>query len=475
MFGDLFFPSDEPLTGTLLAFSTYAVGYLARPLGGIFFGRLGDRIGRKTVLIWTLMLIGVATFLIGLLPTHGQVGILAPILLVVLRFAQGVGVGGEWGGAVLLTSEFSKPESRGFWASAAQVGPPLGNVLANAVLGLLAFMLTEEQFNSWGWRVAFLLSALLVAFGLWIRLKLEETPVFRQIAERGEAPTAPVREVLRDHPRGLASGILSRVGPDVLYAMFVVFVLTYATDTARVLRRPGHRRGDRRLARRGPPDPVRRLALRPGRPSTGLRGRCGRRRDLGLGVPGDHPLRQPLALIVGVTVALALHAFMYGPQAAYIAEQFHARLRYTGTSLAYTFAGIIGGAAAPVVMTWLLSKDESGSTVAVYVGISMVVTLIGLSMGRVVLDDVDVGPEPVAAEREHTDTAHYHSPSCWASPTMWPSGSAIRPNETPGTFIASCTTRPPSRTASFIEASMSSTPTKKVTRSPSPCSGLIAV
>ena len=398
VFGDLFFPSDEPLTGTLLAFSTYAVGYLARPLGGIFFGRLGDRIGRKTVLVWTLLLIGVATFLIGVLPTHGQVGILAPILLVVLRFAQGVGVGGEWGGAVLLTSEFSKPENRGFWASAAQVGPPLGNVLANAVLGLLAFLLTEEEFNSWGWRVAFLLSAGLVAFGLWIRLKLEETPVFRQIAERGEAPSAPIRDVLREHPRGLASGILSRVGPDVLYAMFVVFVLTYATDQL------GFSDGQAIAA-----VIVGSLIEVPLIPFAGwLSDRVDRRMvyavaAVGAGIwvwvflamtrSGSH-----FALIVGVTVALALHAFMYGPQAAYIAEQFHARLRYTGTSLAYTFAGIIGGAAAPVVMTWLLSRDETGSTVAVYVGISMLVTLVGLALGQAVLDDVDQAPE-VAAER----------------------------------------------------------------------------
>src|SRR4051812_27451998 len=161
VFGDLFFPSEDPLTGTLLAFSTYAVGYVARPLGGIFFGRLGDRVGRKKVLIWTLSLIGVATFLIGVLPTHGQVGIIAPALLVLLRFAQGVGVGGEWGGAVLLTSEYAEPETRGFWASAAQVGPPLGNVLANAVLGGLAAVLSDDAFNSWGWRVAFLLSAVL--------------------------------------------------------------------------------------------------------------------------------------------------------------------------------------------------------------------------------------------------------------------------------------------------------------------------
>src|SRR3990170_232797 len=171
VFPQLFFPDSDPLTGTLLAFSTYAVGYVSRPLGGFVFGRLGDVIGRKQVLVLTLLLIGVATFLIGLLPTYGTIGVAAPVILVLLRFAQGVGVGGEWGGAVLLSSEYGDPHRRGFWASAAQVGPPAGNLMANGALAVLTLMLTEEQFLSFGWRIAFLVSALLVAFGLWIRLR----------------------------------------------------------------------------------------------------------------------------------------------------------------------------------------------------------------------------------------------------------------------------------------------------------------
>lgn len=399
VFGDLFFPEGEELTGTLLAFGTYAVGYVARPLGGIFFGRLGDRVGRKKVLIWTLTLIGVATVLIGFLPTHGQVGILAPILLVVLRFAQGVGVGGEWGGAVLLTSEFATEETRGFWASAAQVGPPLGNVLANAVLGGLAALLSDEAFQSWGWRVAFLLSAVLVAFGLWVRTKLEETPVFQQIEERGEAPEAPIRELIRDHPRGLVSGILTRVGPDVLYALFAVFVLTYATDSL------DFSKGEALAAVM-----IASLIEVPLIPFAGwLSDRVDRRLVYGVAAVGAAiwvwvflamtRSGSLFLLILGVTVALALHAFMYGPQAAYIAEQFHARLRYTGTSLAYTFAGIIGGAIAPAAFTWLLSKDDSGTTVAIYVVVAMVVTGIGLSLGRVVLDDVDVAASTATPQR----------------------------------------------------------------------------
>ncbi len=230
VFGDLFFPSEDPLTGTLLAFSTYAVGYVSRPLGGFVFGRLGDVIGRKKVLIATLLLIGVATFLIGILPAYSTVGVAAPIALVVLRFAQGVGVGGEWGGAVLLSSEFGDPRRRGFYASAAQVGPPAGNLLANGVLAALGALLTEAQFESWGWRVAFLFSGVLVAFGLWIRAKLEETPVFKAMEAEHTRPEAPIREVFTTQPRALIAAILCRVGPDVLYALFTVFVLTYATE-----------------------------------------------------------------------------------------------------------------------------------------------------------------------------------------------------------------------------------------------------
>jgi MFS family permease len=223
----IFFPAADPLTGTLLAFSTYAVGYISRPVGGIIFGRLGDEIGRKKVLVITLMLIGVATFLIGLLPAYGTIGIAAPIALVLLRFAQGVGVGGEWGSAVLLSSEFGDPRRRGFWASAAQIGPPAGNLMANGALAVLTLMLSEEAFVDYGWRIAFLVSGVLVAFGLWIRLRLEDTPVFKALEARGEKPNAPIKEVLRTQRRPLAAAILSRIGPDVLYALCTVFTLTY--------------------------------------------------------------------------------------------------------------------------------------------------------------------------------------------------------------------------------------------------------
>ncbi|PSK89194.1 sugar phosphate permease [Murinocardiopsis flavida] len=380
--GPLFFPSHDPLAGTMLAFSTYAVGYIARPLGGIVFGRLGDRIGRKKVLVSTLVLIGVATFLIGLLPTHASIGPTAAVLLVVLRFAQGVGVGGEWGGAVLLSSEFGDPRKRGFYASAAQIGPPAGNLMANGVLAYLGLVLSEEQFLDWGWRVAFLLSGVLVLFGLWIRAKLEETPVFKAIEAEGARPSAPVREVLTQQTRPLIAAILSRVAPDVVYAMFTVFVITYATQ---VLDLPTGTVLSAVLI--GSAFQVALIPL-----AGWLSDRVNRRLLYGIGAVGAavwscvfFPLIGSgsfAILAVGVSVGLLAHSVMYGPQAAFVAEQFHPRLRSTGSSLAYTLAGMIGGAVAPLLFTYLLATFDSWVPLAGYICFTVLVTLAGLLLGR---------------------------------------------------------------------------------------------
>ncbi|GAA0520422.1 MFS transporter [Saccharopolyspora subtropica] len=382
VFGQLFFPSHDPLSGTLLAFSTYAVGYVSRPLGGFVFGRLGDVLGRKQVLVITLLLTGISTVLIGLLPTHGQVGALGAVLLVVLRFAQGVGIGGEWGGAVLLSSEFGSDRHRGFWASAAQIGPPAGNLLANGVLAALATLLTQEQFLSWGWRVAFLLSAVLVLFGLWIRVKLEETPVFKELRDRGEQAGAPVREVFTREPRALVAGILSRVGPDVLYALFTVFVLTYATQQLGMPKSwavTGVMLGS-----------ALQLVLMP--LAGALSDRLGRRRVYTAGAVGAgvwpfvfFPLvaggSAPM-LVAGVVIGLVWHALMYGPQAAFVSEQFSTALRSTGSSLAYTLAGVIGGALAPLLFTSLFASFGTWVAPACYLAAACAVTLVGLAMGR---------------------------------------------------------------------------------------------
>lgn len=382
VFPALFFPESDPLTGSILAFSTYAVGYVSRPIGGIVFGRLGDKLGRKHVLVMTLLLIGVATFLIGLIPSYGSIGVTAPIVLVILRFAQGVGVGGEWGGAVLLSSEFGDPKRRGLWSSAAQIGPPLGNLMANGALALLTATMSEQAFLDWGWRVAFLISAVLVAFGLWVRLKLEDTPVFQALAERGDRPEAPVREVLDTQRRPLVAAILCRVGPDVTYALFTVFSLTYGTTQL------GFSRNDVLVAvLTASAFQVFTIPL-----AGAISDYINRRLLYGMAAVGSAVWafifftvvdgQSVPMLVIGTVVGLTFHSFMYGPQAAYIIEQFSPRLRYTGSSLAYTFAGLIGGAIAPLMFTLLLSRFDSWVPVAAYVGVAAALTIVGLSMGR---------------------------------------------------------------------------------------------
>lgn len=382
IFGHLFFPSEDQLASTMAAFSTYAVGYLARPLGGFLFGRLGDVLGRKRILVMTLVLTGVATFLIGVLPTYESIGGFAAVLLVLLRFAQGVGIGGEWGGAVLLSSEFGDPNKRGFWASAAQIGPPAGNLLANGVLAVLAALLTEAQFNSWGWRIAFLLSGALVGFGLWIRLKLEETPVFKQIQERGERSSAPISEVFRTERRALIAAVLIRVCPDVLYALFTVFVLTYVTTHTGLSRGAG-------LAAVMIGSAFQLFLM----PLFGaLSDRVSRRKMYLVATiaAGIWPfVFFPMVsggsffmLVTGIVLALVIHAALYGPQAALVTEQFSPRLRYTGSSLAYTLAGVIGGAPAPLLLTALLAGYGTWVAIGVYLLATAVVSIIGVVLAR---------------------------------------------------------------------------------------------
>ncbi|WP_338889822.1 MFS transporter [Rhodococcus sovatensis] len=382
IFPIVFFPDSDPLTGTLLAFSTYAVGYIARPVGGFVFGRLGDVIGRKQLLVITLLLIGVTTFAIGLIPGYDTIGIVAPILLVTMRFAQGVAVGGEWGGAVLLSSEYGNPSQRGFWSSAAQIGPPAGNLLANGALAGLTLALTEEQFESWGWRVAFLFSAVLVGFGLWIRLKLEDTPVFKALQESGDRSEAPISEVFKTQRRPLVAAIMSRIAPDVIYALFTVFSITYGTQKL------GFERSEVLIAILV--GSTFQLGLIP--LAGALSDRINRRLVYGVAAIGGVTWSAiffliiggsslPL-LILGIVVGLAFHSFMYGPQAAFVTEQFTVRLRSTGSSLAYTLAGVVGGAMAPLIFVFLLDKTDSWELIVVYVAIVGVLTLIGLALGR---------------------------------------------------------------------------------------------
>ncbi|WP_067540342.1 MFS transporter [Nocardia crassostreae] len=382
VFPQVFFPGEDPLTGTILAFSTYAVGYLARPVGGFVFGRLGDILGRKRLLVITLLMIGISTFAIGLIPGYVTIGIAAPLILVVLRFAQGVAVGGEWGGAVLLSSEYGDPRRRGFWASAAQVGPPAGNLLANGALALLTVVLSEDQFEDWGWRLAFLASAVLVGFGLWIRLRLEDTPVFQALPESGERPEAPISEVFREQTRPLVAAVLARLAPDVMYAMFVVFSITYGTKHL------DFERTDVLVAVLI--GSAFQLFMIPW--AGAISDRINRRLVYGVAAVGGlvwtfvfFPLigtNSQLWLTVGITVGLAFHSFMYGPQAALITEQFSVRLRSTGSSLAYTIAGVFGGAMAPLLFTTLLSRFDSWVPLGIYILIVTVLTVLGLYLTR---------------------------------------------------------------------------------------------
>ncbi|MDR6989242.1 MFS family permease [Paenarthrobacter nitroguajacolicus] len=382
LFPRLFFPSSDSFTGVILAFSTYAVGYIARPLGALIFGRLGDRIGRKHVLVATLVLIGAATFLIGLLPTYETIGFWAPLILVLLRLAQGIGVGGELGVAVLYSNENGDSARRGFWSSASQVGPPAGNLLANAALAVISGSLSDEAFFSWGWRIAFLLSAVLVAFGLWIRIRLEDTPIAAAIQARGEQADAPLREVFRTESRGLVAAAFSRIAPDVTYALFTVFVYTYATMIV------GFERSQVLIA----------VLIGSGVqiiliPCAGaLTDRFNRRLVFGVAAAAAaiwpfifFPLIEGgsgLGLTLGIVTGLIIHSGMYGPQGAFITDQFSPRLRSTGSSMGFAIGSTFGGAIAPLAFAALFEKTHSWMPIAVYIAVACAVSIIGMVIGR---------------------------------------------------------------------------------------------
>ena len=386
VFAKVFFPqTGSDLDAVLAAFVTYAVGFFARPLGGVVFGHFGDRYGRKNLLQFSLLLVGVATFGMGCLPTFGQIGYWAPALLVVLRFVQGFAVGGEWGGAVLLVAEHSPNRARGFWASWPQAGVPVGNMLATVVLLVLTGVLSESAFLSWGWRVAFWLSAVVVLIGYYIRTKVSDAPIFveaQQEAEQIKAGSYGVVEVLRRYPRGVFTAMGLRVAENIMYYLVVTFSITYLkvqvhADTSDILwwLLVAH------LVHFIVIPQVGRLSDRFGRRPVYLVGAIGAGAWGFFAFPMMSSGRYQL-IMAAIIIGLVIHALMYAPQPAMMAEMFPTRMRYSGVSLGYQVTAIFAGSLAPIIAVKLLEVYRSALPIALYLATAAVITLVALAFTR---------------------------------------------------------------------------------------------
>jgi MHS family shikimate/dehydroshikimate transporter-like MFS transporter len=353
----LYFPAGDPVVGTLLAYATFAVGFLARPFGGVLFGHFGDRVGRKSMLVLTLMVMGVATVLIGLVPTYAQIGLWAPAILLLLRVMQGIGLGGEWGGAVLMTFEYAEPNSRGLYASLPQIGLAIGLCLASGIVALLSYVLSDEQFLSWGWRVAFMLSFVLVLIGLYIRLNILETPEFTKLKESRAEVRLPFATMLADFPKRIVAGMGARYIDGVFFNIFGVFTISYLTQQLAI---------PRTQALLGVSAAA--IIMCAFIPLFGyISDRVGRTRTYFWGslvtgfsalpaffIWATHPESAWLvwsALIIPFGI---FYASIYGPEAALFCELFDARVRYTGISFVYQFSGIFASGLTPIIATWFI-------------------------------------------------------------------------------------------------------------------------
>ncbi|MER6988885.1 MFS transporter [Saccharopolyspora hirsuta] len=364
--GHLFFPTFSALAGTLAAFATFGVGFVARPVGAVVFGHFGDRIGRKTMLIVSLLTMGTGTVAIGLLPTYETIGIGAPVLLVLCRFLQGFGLGGEWGGAVLLATEYAPANRRGLWSSFPQVGPAVGFVAAGTAFLVLGGTLSDEAFESWGWRVPFLASALLLVVGYYVRMKIAETPVFEKAMREHERSKAPIVEVIRRQPRTLALATCSFILAHTLFYTITTFSLSYGTEVLDLDKNMLIVCAMVAAAVMGVATPV--LAV--------LSDRIGRRRvclgAAGLAVVWAFPLfglintGNPLLIAIGMSVGMIAFAALFAPMGAFLPELFATRYRYTGSSVAYNASSIVGGGLSPILATQMIASTGSSLPISAY-------------------------------------------------------------------------------------------------------------
>jgi metabolite-proton symporter len=378
IFPSVFFPDSSPLAGTLLAFSTQFVGFAARPIGAAIFGHYGDRLGRKGALITTLSLMGAATALMGVLPGYATIGVAAPILLTLLRILQGIGVGGEWGGSVLMSMEWGRRKRHGFMASLPQLGVPIGLLLSTAAVRIVSGAGGEHFFETWGWRIPFLLSVVLIAIGLYVRLSVLETPHFRRMREQKAVVKAPVWEVIKTQPRAIITSAFVRMAEQAPFYLFITFVLTYGTE-ALALERDDLLNNVLVAAALGF------ITV----PLFGyLSDLFGRRLVYGIGVVGIAIFAFPYfgllnskesgLVLLAIVLSLAIHDIMYGPQAALISETFGTGVRYSGAGLGYQLASAVAGGPAPLIATAIFAATKSSTGISWYIVGCAVVSMIAL-------------------------------------------------------------------------------------------------
>ena len=380
VFGKLYFPNQDPLSATLLSFGTYFIGFAARPVGAAIFGHYGDRIGRKATLIATLLFMGIATFLVAFVPTYASIGIWGAVILTVLRALQGIGVGGEWGGSVLLAMEWARTHGqRGLVASWPQFGVPCGLLLSTAAVIVFSAW-SGDQFLVWGWRIPFALSIVLVGIGLWIRLGILETPVFQKLLDERKIEKAPILEVIKKQPREIILSALLRMSEQAPFYIFTAFVFSYTVGTLKMSR-------DFILAAVMVAACVSFITI----PLSGhISDRIGRRKMylIGVVVMGLYGFLYfgmlgsliPWAIFIAIVVSLIPHDIQYGPQAALIAESFTPRLRYSGASLGYQLASLIAGGPAPIIATALFAAYHTGYAVAIYIAVCAVISLVAAAL-----------------------------------------------------------------------------------------------